>query len=167
MEVPTMAQWVKNLTTVVQVTVEVWVQSLAWCNGWKDPRFLHLQCRSQLWLRFNSWLRNFHMPWVWLLRRKEVKKLLQNKAIYPCTIKRGKKRTRRKSKQGKKKKKKKQGLSSYNYKKPESTNNYVNLGKDPMIQTRKQSGPYINFILWDPEQNILIWNIMCLAFWTT
>ena len=33
MEVPTMAQWVKNLTTVVQVTVEVWVQSLAWCNG--------------------------------------------------------------------------------------------------------------------------------------
>ena len=21
--------------------------------------------RSQLWLGFNPWLRNFHMPWVW------------------------------------------------------------------------------------------------------
>ena len=34
---PTVVQWVKNLTTVVQVAAEVWVQSLAWCSGLKDP----------------------------------------------------------------------------------------------------------------------------------
>ena len=31
--VPTVAQWVKNLTAGAQVTMEAWVQSLAQCNG--------------------------------------------------------------------------------------------------------------------------------------
>ena len=30
-----MAQWGKNLTVMVQVTVEEWVRSPAWCNGLK------------------------------------------------------------------------------------------------------------------------------------
>ena len=30
-----MLQWVKNLTAVAQVAMEVWVQSLARCNGLK------------------------------------------------------------------------------------------------------------------------------------
>ena len=47
--VPTMAQWVKNPTVVVWITVEVWVQSLAWCSKLKDLVLL------QLWLRFNPW----------------------------------------------------------------------------------------------------------------
>ena len=34
--VPGVAQWVKNLTTVAQVTAEGWIQSLDWCSGLKD-----------------------------------------------------------------------------------------------------------------------------------
>ena len=36
MGVPTIAQWVKNLTAVAQVTAEVQVQSLVWHSGLKD-----------------------------------------------------------------------------------------------------------------------------------
>ena len=36
MGVPTVAQWVKNLTTVAQVAAEVQVQSPAQGNGLKD-----------------------------------------------------------------------------------------------------------------------------------
>ena len=50
--VPGMLQQVKNLTAVVQVTVEVQVQSLAEGCGLKDPVLKH---RSQLWLGFNLW----------------------------------------------------------------------------------------------------------------
>ena len=32
-----MAQWVKNLTAVAQVIAGVWVRSLAWGSGFKDP----------------------------------------------------------------------------------------------------------------------------------
>ena len=42
------AQWVKNLTAAAQVTAEVWVQSLAQCNGLKDLALSELQYRSQL-----------------------------------------------------------------------------------------------------------------------
>ena len=38
--VPAVAQWVKNLTSVPQVTVEVWVGSLAQCGGLKDLALL-------------------------------------------------------------------------------------------------------------------------------
>ena len=50
--VPAMALWVKNLTAVAQVTVEVWVQSLAVYGRLKSPVLPQLQCRYQLWLRF-------------------------------------------------------------------------------------------------------------------
>ena len=46
-----MVRWFKNMTAAAQVTAEVWVSSLAWHSGLKDPALL------QLWLRFNSW------PW--------------------------------------------------------------------------------------------------------
>ena len=32
----------------------------------KDPELLQLWYRSQLWLGFHPWPRNFHMSWVWL-----------------------------------------------------------------------------------------------------
>ena len=38
--VPAVAQWVKNLTSVPRVTVEVWVGSLAQCGGLKDLALL-------------------------------------------------------------------------------------------------------------------------------
>ena len=56
-----MAQWVKNLTALVQVTEEVQVQSPAWNSGLKDPVLLQLWHRLQLQLRFNPWPENFHM----------------------------------------------------------------------------------------------------------
>ena len=59
LEVPTMAKWVKNLTSVARVMVEVQVQSLALISELKEPSL------SQLQLRFNSWPGNFHMLWVW------------------------------------------------------------------------------------------------------
>ena len=61
---PAMVQWVKNLTAVARVAVEVWVQSLTQCSGLKDPMLLKLWHGLQLWLRFNSWPENFHMPQV-------------------------------------------------------------------------------------------------------
>ena len=42
-----MVQWVKNL-----VLLQLW----------------H---RSQLWLRFDPWSRNFHMLWVWTFEKKK------------------------------------------------------------------------------------------------
>ena len=58
MELPIVAQWVKNLTAAAWVAVKVWAQSLTQCSGLKDLVLL------QLWLGFNSWPRNFHMIWV-------------------------------------------------------------------------------------------------------
>ena len=52
-----MAQWVRNLNTVAQAAVEAQVQSLARHNGLKDLVL-------QLWVRFNPWPGNVHMPWV-------------------------------------------------------------------------------------------------------
>ena len=63
-----MAQWVKNLTAVARVAAVVHVQSLARHSGLKHLELLQLQCRSQLWLRFTPWSRNFHMLWVWPLK---------------------------------------------------------------------------------------------------
>ena len=59
-----MAQWVKNLTAATWVAVEVWVQSLAQCNGLKDPA---------LWFGFNPRPRNFHVLWVQPFKKKKKK----------------------------------------------------------------------------------------------
>ena len=42
----------------------------------KDLSLLQLWCRSQLWLwlRFDPWFGNFHMPWVWSGKQKNKKK---------------------------------------------------------------------------------------------
>ena len=56
-----MMQWVKSLTAVAQVALEVWVQSPALHSGLKDLVLLQLQYSSQLQLGFNLWPRNFHM----------------------------------------------------------------------------------------------------------
>ena len=37
-------------------SLEQWVKNLA---------LLQLWCKSQLWLKFNPWPRNFHMLWMW------------------------------------------------------------------------------------------------------
>ena len=63
-----MVQWIKNLTAVAQVAVEVQVPSPALLSGLKDMALPQLWHRSQQWLRFNSWLWNF---WK---ERKEGKK---------------------------------------------------------------------------------------------
>ena len=50
-------QWVKNLTAEAQVTVEAWIhRPLAQHSGLKNPVL------SQLQIRFNPWLWNFHKP---------------------------------------------------------------------------------------------------------
>ena len=60
--VPIMGQWVKNLTAAAGISAEVKIQSLAWARVLKDLALLKLQ----LWLRFNPWPGNIHMPWVQL-----------------------------------------------------------------------------------------------------
>ena len=35
----------------------------------KDLELVPLWCRAQLWLRFNLWLGNFQMPWMWPKKR--------------------------------------------------------------------------------------------------
>ena len=65
-----MMQWVENLTAAAWVTAEVQVQSPAQCNGLKDPVLPQLWLGLQLWLGFNPWPRNFHMPWVRPLKNK-------------------------------------------------------------------------------------------------
>ena len=47
--VPTMAQWVKNVTAVSQVAVEAWVPSLAQGTGLKDLATAAAQIQSQAW----------------------------------------------------------------------------------------------------------------------
>ena len=46
--VPTMVQWVRNLTAAAPLLAEVWFQSQAQNSGLKELSF------PQLWLRFNS-----------------------------------------------------------------------------------------------------------------
>ena len=66
---PSMVQWVKNLTTVVPVAAGVRVQSLGWCSGLKDLVLPQLWFRLQLRLRFDPWPRNFHMQRVQPLKK--------------------------------------------------------------------------------------------------
>ena len=67
-----MVKQVKNPTTVALVAAEVRVQSLARRRGLKDLVLLQLRHGSQMWLRFSSWPKNFHMPWVQTLRKKKT-----------------------------------------------------------------------------------------------
>ena len=70
-----MVQWVKNLPAVTPVTAEARVQSLAqWVKGSK---------LSQPQLGFNPWPVNFHLPWVWLKKKKKKKK--KNPECFPKT----------------------------------------------------------------------------------
>ena len=69
-----MVQWVNNLTALAWVTVEVQVQTLAWYNGLEDHVLPHLWHNLELWVRFNPWARNFHMPRVQLLKKNEGRK---------------------------------------------------------------------------------------------
>ena len=74
MGVPALVQRVKNLIAAALVTKEAWVWSLAQHSGLKDLALLQLWCRSQLWLRFSPWPGNFHMPQMWLGKKKKKKK---------------------------------------------------------------------------------------------
>ena len=69
-----MVQWAKNPTAVVQVSVELWIQSPAQCNGLKDLALVQLRCRLQLWLEFSLLTGNFHAPRVWPLKKKNMSK---------------------------------------------------------------------------------------------
>ena len=68
-------QCIRNLTAAVAgVTVEAWVQSLAQHSGLKDLELL------QLWLGFDPWSGNFHIPRVWLFKKTKgqtIKCILQ------------------------------------------------------------------------------------------
>ena len=68
--VPAVAQQVKNPTAVAQVAVEAWVQSPAWCSGLNDPVLLQLRHRLQFHLGFSPLPGNFHLMWVWPLKKK-------------------------------------------------------------------------------------------------
>ena len=59
-----MARWDKNTTAAAVVAAEAQVGSLAPCSELKDPALPPLQLwrRWKLWLGFNPWPRNFHMP---------------------------------------------------------------------------------------------------------
>ena len=57
-----MACWVNNATTAASVTAEVQVQALAWHSGLKDLVLPQLWHASQLWLGFDSWTDNVHVP---------------------------------------------------------------------------------------------------------
>ena len=60
MGVPSLAQWVKNLTAAAQVTLKHWSDTQP---GTVDPVLPQMQHRSQLQLRSHPWPGNFHMPW--------------------------------------------------------------------------------------------------------
>ena len=53
--IPTVVQWVKNLTAVAKVASEACIKFLAPHSGLKDLALL------QLWLRFSPWPGNFHV----------------------------------------------------------------------------------------------------------
>ena len=55
----TMAQWFKNRIAVAWVAGVAWVWFPDWYSGLKDPAL------PKPWLRFDPWLRNFHMPQLW------------------------------------------------------------------------------------------------------
>ena len=69
-----MAQWVKYLTAVTQVTMKVGVSSPAWCSVLKDPALLQLWWRLQMWLRFQSLVQELPYAHVCGPKKKKKKK---------------------------------------------------------------------------------------------
>ena len=69
-----MARWVKNWTAAAQVAIEAWVQSPVLCSRSKDLALLQMWNRSKLWLEFNPWSGNSHMPQVQPQKKKKKKK---------------------------------------------------------------------------------------------
>lgn len=53
--------WVKNRTAAAQVTAEMWVRCLAWCNGLRIWCWCCCGHRSELQLRFKPWPGNVHV----------------------------------------------------------------------------------------------------------
>ena len=59
-----MAQWLKNLTVVAQITARgkgSIPSPVQWIKDLVSPQLWHW---SQLWLGFDPWPENFHMLWV-------------------------------------------------------------------------------------------------------
>ena len=73
-----MAQWIKNPTAAARVAAVARVPSLAQQSGLKDPVLPLLQHRSQLWIGFNRCPGNFHVLWVWPLKKKKEKEKKNN-----------------------------------------------------------------------------------------
>ena len=72
-----MVRWVKNLTAVAWVGVDVQVQSPVWCSRLKDPLLPKLFCRSQLQLGFNPGPGHFHLLWPFKKKKKDIVEPLQ------------------------------------------------------------------------------------------
>ena len=59
---------------IVKVPIKGMISGvLTVAQQFKDPALLQLWHRSQLWLGFDPWPRNFHMPWAWS-KKKEKKR---------------------------------------------------------------------------------------------
>ena len=76
-----MVQLVKNLTAAAWAAAEAWVPYPAWCSGLND-----LWHRSQLQLRFSPWPGNFHILWVWPLKKKKFWKIENEMAQFICDV---------------------------------------------------------------------------------
>ena len=78
LKVPTVVRWVKNLIEVALFTVKARAWSQVQCRRLEDPVLPSLWSRSQLWLRFSPWPRNFHMSSVWSFKKKKKKNFINS-----------------------------------------------------------------------------------------
>ena len=67
-----MAQWVKNPKVADWVDTEARVRSLIWHCGLEDLALPQLWHRLQLWLRFDTYPGNFHMPLGGHKKKKKI-----------------------------------------------------------------------------------------------
>ena len=70
-----MVKWLKNLTAAAWVAAEVQIQFPVWHTGLKDLVLLNL------WLRFSSWPRNFHVPAYKITPKNQTKQQKNPKNI--------------------------------------------------------------------------------------
>ena len=63
-----MAKWVNNLACLCEGSGSIPRQA-QWI---KDLVLVQLWCRLQLWLGFDPWPGNVHMPWVWPKKKKKI-----------------------------------------------------------------------------------------------
>ena len=68
-----MVQWVKNLTAVVWVTLELWVPSLAQHSGLKDLALLEPLRKSAAVAGIQSLAQELLYAWMWPLKKKRKK----------------------------------------------------------------------------------------------